>query len=502
VDGGADLRVFSYAVAEKAGLYVAVVDALMEAKERYRLQVRPSELVSRMASPKASVEEVTGALESLHGWGNVSRLYDPAAPETLDQFYAKRFLYQLTEQGVAAHEGVRAVRRVGLDSGRLSGVLLPAIVEGLRAIGTEAAADPPDPARLYGLFVHLFNSFKELADNAARYMDALSVEIATITADDESFLAYKRAVFAYLDEFVARLAQTVPEVAALVSGLEPDVARLIDLAAAADEAPTPDGGDDGLRRSFAERWSGVSAWFVRPRPGEASIADSLRMAMIDAINRILAALDRLHERHLRRVSREADFVQLARWFATSDGEEAALLWDRAFGLWAPRHFAQPAGDEEEDRNQSFWSALPAEVAPRLRAAGVRASPGRPGRAASYRETKAAGLAAVREGHRQAERALARLAGLSPVRLSDLGRLDADEFAAFLLVVDAALAAAPDRQGTRRAATALVEVTLKVPPDPGPAEIVTPAGRLRCDDRVLEVVLAGRSAAWGQGRRTG
>lgn len=500
VEGDTALRVFSYAVAEKAEVYVAIVDALVAAKERFQLQVRPSELIrqlsqqaDRTAGAELTIEEVTDALESLFGWGNVSRFYDPAAPETLDQFYAKRFLYQLTEAGLAAHEGVRAVRRVGLNTGRLSGVLLPAISEGLRAIQAEAGQPVPDPARLYGSFIGLFNSFKELADNAARYMDALSVEMAGITTDDESFLAYKRAVFTYLTEFVARLTQTVPEVASLITALDPAIAELIEAAARADEAPTLDQEDDGVRRSFTERWSGVRAWFVNTRPDESSIADSLRMAMLDAINRILAALDRLHERHLRRVSREADFTQLARWFATTSDGDAALLWDHAFGLWPPRHFAELAGDEEEDRNRSFWAAPPAEVAPRLRAAGVRASPGRPAKAASYRDTKSAGLAAVREAHRRAERALARLADRAPVRLSDLGRLDPHEFAALLTVVDAALAAPPDRHGTRTASTALVAVTLRPLSEPGTAEIVTPTGRLRCADCVLDITLTGRAA---------
>ena len=169
------------------------------------------------------------------------------------------------------------------------------------------------------------------------------------------------------------------------------------------------------------------------------------------------------------------------------------MWDQAFGLWRPRHFRELAGDEEEDRNRSFWEAPPAEVAPRLRTTGVRAGPGRPAKAVSYRDTKAAGLAAVREAHRQAELALVRLADRTPVRLSHLGCLDAHEFAALLTVVDAALGAPPDRQGTRTASTALVAVTLRPLPNEDAAEIVTPAGRLRCADSLLEIVLTGRAA---------
>ena len=33
------------------------------------------------------------------------------------------------------------------------------------------------------------------------------------------------------------------------------------------------------------------------------------------------------------MSREADFTQLARWFVNADEDEAALLWDVAFGLY-------------------------------------------------------------------------------------------------------------------------------------------------------------------------
>ena len=184
------LKVFSYAVADKAALYVAVVDALIAAKERFTLQLRPAEVAHHLAG--VSTTDVAEALEALETRGNVTKFYDTSAPETLDQFYARRFLYQLTEAGVAAHRGIEAVRRAGLDGGRLSAVLLPSIIEHLNAIRHEARGDQRDGARLYQLFTNLFGSFADLADNAARYMNDLAVEITIITGDDESFSSYKR----------------------------------------------------------------------------------------------------------------------------------------------------------------------------------------------------------------------------------------------------------------------------------------------------------------------
>lgn len=243
-------RLFSYVLAEHAEVYVAVVEGLMAAKERFRLQLRPADVVAEFGpARKDKPEEIRNALEQLADWGNLTRFFDSAAPESLADFYAKRYLYQLTPEGVAAHEGVRAARSAGLDrGGRLSSVLLPQIIEKLHAVATAAdhsLGHAPDAVRLYASLLDLFNVFAELADNAGRYMNDLAVETSDIAADDERFLAYKRAVFVYLDTFVARFTEAVPSIRDLVATLDPAMAELIPFAASADAAPTADGHDVG-----------------------------------------------------------------------------------------------------------------------------------------------------------------------------------------------------------------------------------------------------------------
>ncbi|HLI56382.1 MAG TPA: TIGR02677 family protein, partial [Actinomycetota bacterium] len=383
------LRVFSYAVADKAELYLQIVEALMVARERFRLQLRPSEVVRELrlagvqagaegtlesgaggggkAAAERSVDEIALALEQLAEWGNVAHFYDSAAPETLAEFYGKRFLYQLTQPGWAAHEGVRQVLRSGLAaSGRLSGVLLPAIVDRLEALRAAGAEEPLDGPRLYSLLMDLFGVFAELADNSARYMSDLAVQVGDLASDDNRFLAYKRAVFAYLNDFVARFTDILPRIQGLVAGLGGMVDRLLEAAAASDVAPTPEGTDEGPLAELHDRWAGVVGWFL-PAADRTPVADSLRIAMLEALNRILMAVTRLNERHLRRASREADFVQLAQWFARFGDADPHLLWDQAFGLWGARHFTQLAGEEEVERRRSFWEAEPVDIAPRLRA---------------------------------------------------------------------------------------------------------------------------------------
>lgn len=102
--GDSPYRVFAYVVAERADLYVEVVSADVVAEVA---------ATGTMRDP----DEVRSALEALAEWGNVSKFYDSAAPETLDEFYGKRFLGQPTPEGCAPCAGVEAVREAGLAGG-------------------------------------------------------------------------------------------------------------------------------------------------------------------------------------------------------------------------------------------------------------------------------------------------------------------------------------------------------------------------------------------------
>lgn len=491
-----DLQVFAYAVAEKSEQYVAVVEALVLSRERFRLQLRPGEVTADVRADGTDLDQnqVSLLLEQLAHWGNVSRFYDSAAPETLAEFYNKRYLYQLTPRGSAAHDGVRAAQRAGLAAGgRLSGVLLPGILERLEAVRVVAADAEPDTGRLYSLFVDLFGAFGELAENSARYMSDLAVQVSELTGDDDRFVSYKQAVFAYLSDFMARFDEMLPAVQALVASLDPVMPTLLEAAARADVAPTLTGSDEGPLAALRQRWAGVVGWFL-PERDRLAIADSLKLAMLEAINRILMAVTRLNEQHFRRASRESDFMQLASWFATlsRDGDSADphVLWDHAFGLWGARHFSEPAGDEEVERRRSFWDAEPALIAPRLRTTGRRAGPGRFGTASDYRTAKLARVATLRRLHAQALAAAARLAGRTPARLSDLGTLDPDEFDQFLLLLDASLGSRPGADGVRTAVTPTVTVVLRPVEGTGEAELRTPVGTLRCPDYHLEIDMGG------------
>lgn len=477
------LGVFAYAGATRAELYVAVMDAAVEARDRFRLQLRPGDIAAAVGVDRDSA---AAALAYLADHGVLHRTYDASEAETLAEFYKGAFLYQLTPAGMAAHRGVREVLATKMAvSGRLSASMLPRIHEALSAVAADAADG--DDAKLAADFTSLFALVDELADSAATYLRELDAEVSDLAADTDRLAAYKSAVLTYLERFNRELHRWAPRIVAATDVLADDIADLLVRAAKVDAAPRPDGGyDDGPLDKFKGQCEGTVGWFCS-RLGRPATVEFVSAAMIAAINRVLGAISRVHERRLRRVSREADFTQLACWFAASTPESVHELWDATTGLWGARHFQDLAGDESVDCRKSFWDAAWAELPARVRTSTRRASTGRSGRRADYSEAKRAARARVIAAARQAAAARSWLAARTPARLSDLGRLGPGEFSALLDVVGAALSEHPVA-GCRTAVLPGATIRLRPAGDSALAVVKTPHGNLTGPDDIIEIDL--------------
>lgn len=496
------LGVFAYAVAEKAAQYVAIMDAFVRARERYAIQLTldqlRSELGDRGVAPTndlrwadwntASESDLEASVEQLVAWGNLSRVFDPTAPRTLRDFYNRRWLYQLTDMGLAAHHGVASVLNGPVGAGgRLSTVLLETVADHLadlaelaerakNAQGSDAAA--AIGAALSRTFSGLFGASAQLADYAARYMADLAIEVPRIAQDEDALSSYKQAVIAYLEGFVSTLSRRAEELARMVAAIDPQLSDLAALADAVDRGPSLARGEWSVPTSTERHWQGVRSWFVEG--GQASL---LRDAMLRAICRLLEAIELVDLDH-RRISRAQDFFSLAARFATCTTTEAHMLFDTAFGIYGSRHFVQEAGDESVWRGASFAAADPAAISPRLRKAGTRASPGRPGIRSDFSQAKARQLSVLRDRRRRQWAARHGLAARTPAQLSAVGGLEAEEFSELLALVGAALDAG--RATTRQARTGDTQIMISV--GTGRAALEAPSGVLVGPDMWLDIRL--------------
>lgn len=487
-DTGGRLTLFSYTVESLAPLYRAILHLFLEAKGRYRIQLRPEEVAAEMPRPELLAElpggSVDRALDQLVEWGNLRRSHDTGRVATLEDFRRRHFVYQLTAAGEAAERAVGEVLAALERSGSLRRVMLATILRNLREIRGTLGGEEPAPERLFELLFNVTEQFRDLTENASTFLARLHETIEQGEVRTEAFLVYKQAVLEYLEQFLGELSEIAPQITREIQEIEAAGSeRLVTLAAHADAAPTPLGLQDPAE-PLRRKWRGIAAWFVGDGREPATV-EHLRSAARGAIHRILLVLERLHEKRFRRFSRAADLLRLAGWFDRLDGEpggdeRAHRLFQALFGLSGARHFGGLHEDPDLVRpGTSWWQAPPVPIAPALRSMGRLSVLGRTAQVVDH--TRAKQLLAERHRLERAAQAVAlsRFAAHGPLALTELPPLSMDELALLLSLFDQLLAVPPGPDGRRAARSRDGRLLLVLDPAPpgALAAIETPAGRL-------------------------
>jgi uncharacterized protein (TIGR02677 family) len=326
----------------------------------------------------------------------------------------------------------------------------------------------------------------------------------------EAFLAYKDRLIEYLQRFIKDLTATGAEIASLLRLLDDSaIDRLLTLVAeraAGDVAP---GGDESRETAvtaelavWRERWRGLREWFTSSH-GHPSQAKLLRASALEAIPNLLAVVGMLNERRAGRSNRNADFRELAAWFAEApDDASMHQLWQAAFGLHSARHLTLDqdtahARQEDPVKPSTAWREAPRlMISPRLRKTGSYERRGKPNRVIDRRRERQLLAERVAAEADQTAAARARLVTEHPVRLSQLGDLDADAFTLFLTLLGEALSARHPNEPEIRTTTGdgSLEICLTAIPGAGPIEIRTAEGIFRGPDHLLHIIDLSRPAA--------
>lgn len=482
---------FAHLSTPTAALYREIMRVFLQAKERYAVHLRPEDVHAALpvGVRPAEAETVAKALDSLSqpAWGNLRADPDTARVTAVEDFYRKRYVYQLTQAGEAAEEALAAYDQALGRRGSLQAVALHDIVTQLRALLVLAAEDTPDPAKTHLALDGLASRFAALADNARAFMGSLQRTIDLHDVSQEAFLAYKDQLIQYLERFIQDLITLGGRIAQLILELEDRIDALLVTAAAREAADaSPDAADSAQHEAYERwqtRWSGLGAWFIS-RDGRDSQARLLRGRALGAIPQLLAVVRALNERRAGRSDRSADFRTLARWFAQAPDDDARhRLWRSAFGLYPARHLTVDADTLAARTARPLpaatpWAeAEPLRISPQLRRTGSYERRGKPRRVEdrSQARRRLAEIAAKKTAETAAARA--RLTTDGTTRLSALGELDPLAFGLFLQLLGDALATW--RPGmTRTTATSndgSMEIRLSALGDGTTAEIRTPAG---------------------------
>ncbi|RFC70984.1 TIGR02677 family protein [Streptomyces sp. AcE210] len=506
---------FAHLTTPRAELHRQVMGAFVAAKERYAVHLRPDDVFAALPAGvrPASVDEVASSMDALaqSGWGNLRADPDTARVTAVEDFYRKRFVYQLTQAGEAAEQALSTYDEALGRRGALQAVALHDIVTQLRALLVIAADDKPDPAKVHLALDALASRFTALADNARAFMGSLQRTIDLHDVSEEAFLAYKDRLIQYLERFIQDLITLGGRIAALIAELEDVkggsrggglVRPLLAVAAAREAADAaPDEVAEAEAAAYARweaRWAGLAAWFVSGQgvDGRVSQARLLRARALGAIPQLLAVVRSLTERRAGRSDRSADFRTLARWFAQAPDDDARhRLWRSAFGLYPARHLTVDADTLTARERHPVpaatpWAqAEPLRISPQLRRTGSYERRGKPRRVQdrSERLRRLAEIAQKQAAETAAARA--RLATHGSTRLSDLSELDPLAFSLFLQLLGDALATWRPGLTTTTATSndGSMEIRLTALDDGSRARVRTPGGVFQGPDHLIEIV---------------
>ncbi|MFJ4790676.1 TIGR02677 family protein [Streptomyces sp. NPDC088794] len=496
---------FAHLTVPNAALYRQVMGAFLAAKERFAVHLRPEDVVAALPPEHrpGDVDTVVKALDRLVDWGNLRADPDTSRVTAVEDFYRKRFIYQLTQAGEAAEQALSTYDEALGRRGALQAVALHDIVTQLRVLlvlSAEQEEGEPDAAKTQLALSALTSRFEALAENARAFMGSLQRTIDLHGVEVDVFLAYKDRLIQYLERFIQDLITLGGRIALLIGELEERdrVGVLLRLAAVREAADAaPDEAESAEARAYERwsgRWSGLAAWFVSA-DGRESQARLLRGRALGAIPQLLAVVRQLNERRAGRSDRSADFRTLARWFAEAPDDAARhRLWRAAFGLYPARHLTVDA--DTLDRRSAHpvtastpWAeAEPLRISPQLRRTGSYERRGRTRRVLDRSEQRRHLAEFAAKQAQEIAAARARLATDGTTRLSALGELDPLAFGLFLQLLGDALATW--RPGTTATVATsndgTMEIRLTALTNGTRAQIRTPGGTFRGPDHLVEI----------------
>jgi uncharacterized protein (TIGR02677 family) len=495
-DRSADL--FRHVSAEKARFYRCIMDLFAAAKRQYRLQLRPDEVLGEASWPDRPprIEEVNAALSQLSAWGNLESHPDTTRVSSLSDFYRARFIYRLSQGGEAVESALAVFVRTLQRRAELQSVALEDIASQLQALQALAGAAEPDVVKVHETLRDLVRVFESLAENAQAFMAGVARSIELQQAEAGAVATYKKRLIDYLERFMGDLVRRSDTIARLILALEPGTDALLSQVAEREARDAAPGGaqsqaeaQDGYLQAWRERWKGLRGWFLFTGH-EPPQAELLRARARSAIPQLLAAIAALNERRSGRSDRSVDFRLLAGWFAACrDDGEAHLLARAAFALNPARHFSLNVDADAELPASTRWAdAPPLRIHPRLRTYGEAAPRGPLPRVRDRSEDRAYLAQQFAEETAQVEAARRRLATGRPVRLSDLGALDTQEFGLFLDLLGEALSeqTGSDAPMERQTGDGLLHIRLTPLAPDSRARIDTPNGAFAGRDHVITI----------------
>jgi uncharacterized protein (TIGR02677 family) len=380
-DAQARLELYSYATADKhAHEYIALMRLFTDTLLTNLSAAEAATLLAE-AGIALSVDEVEARCRQLKQWGNLVPSARDARVTTVAEWLRSRSRYQVSKLGGRVHRQIEDVLSATDGAREVARELLGGTVEILDRILLRLSQDRRmDTEALAADVTTVFNNQRLFTESVRDFYAYLHQVLSRYDLAGAEYAAFKTLLLEYVDLISADVARHAPAVAVRLEKVVADLDRLLAALATLPRLIGPDGSpaERSPGRTAAE-WNELVMWYSGGDGRSGPV--QLRAAAEQALGQLLANAKRMLAASGTGMSRRADFLRLAAWFAEADTEEAHRIFAAAFGAYPSRHLLM-GPDEAGARatpSTSWWEADPVEVPISLRMRGDRTARGRTAR---------------------------------------------------------------------------------------------------------------------------
>ena len=408
---------FHYLSAEESGDYLAIMDLFTAT---LLTDLSATEVAGQLA--ERGVDLARGTVEArcrqLVSWGNLMPSIRDARVATVAEYIRSRSRYQVSKLGGRVHRQAVEILHASDGAREVARELLGQIVQSLDRIlamldGVHPnGGDPLDAEALAGEVTTVFSNQRVFTDSVRDFYAYLAGILSRYDLGGDEYAQFKELLLVYIDLITADVNRHAPAVAHRAGQVVKQADRVLAVLATLPGLTLPDGTQaERAQGRTRTDWEELTAWYDASHG--ASGPEQLRAAAGQALGQLITNAKRLLDSSGTGFSRRADFLRLARWFATADDEGAHRLYDAAFGAYPSRHllFGPDEPDPRTGPTTSWWDADPVPVPLSLRERGDRAMRGRTSRVP---DPTADRLRLIAEAQHEAEQRQAAVAELTLV----------------------------------------------------------------------------------------
>ena len=381
---GARRDLFRYLTVEESADYLAIMDLFTAT---LLTDLSAAEVAGQLAERgvRLSPDTAEERCKSLVAWGNLVPSIRDARVATVAEYIRSRSRYQVSKLGGRVHRQAVEILHTTDGAREVARELLGQIVQSLDRIlamlddgGTGPGA--LDAEALAGEVTTVFSNQRVFTDSVRDFYAYLAGILSRYDLGGEEYAQFKELLLVYIDLITADVNRHAPAVAHRAALVLERADALLEALASLPGLALPDGTQAERAQGRTRKdWAGLAAWYDDSYG--ASGPEQLRGAARQALGQLITNAKRLLDSSGTGFSRRADFLRLARWFATTDDERAHRLYDAAFGIYPARHllFGPDEPDPRVGPTTSWWQAEPVPVPVSLRERGDRAARGRTSR---------------------------------------------------------------------------------------------------------------------------